>query len=76
MSLHIISHINFKIDKSLSKKLTTAFELICIEEKLSKHSVNLKILNDSEIKDLNRKFRNKDKPTNAVSYTHLRAHET
>tara|TARA_B100000965_G_scaffold210690_1_gene176051 strand:- start:264 stop:713 length:450 start_codon:yes stop_codon:yes gene_type:complete len=69
VSLHIISHINFKIDKSLSKKLTTAFELICIEEKLSKHSVNLKILNDSEIKDLNRKFRNKDKPTNVLSFT-------
>ena len=34
-----------------------------------KHSVNLKILNDSEIKDLNRKFRNKDKPTNVLSFT-------
>ena len=69
MSLHIISHKNFKIDIPLSKKLSTAFDLICIEERLSNCSVNLKILNDSEIKNLNRKFRNKDKPTNVLSFT-------
>ena len=69
MSLNIISHKNFKVDKPLSKKLSTAFDLICIEERLSSCSVNLKVLSDSEIKNLNRKFRNKDKPTNVLSFT-------
>jgi probable rRNA maturation factor len=46
-----------------------AFSLICEEEKLSNCSVNLKILNNSEIQELNNKYRKKNSPTNVLSFT-------
>ncbi len=69
MSLSIINHNNFKVDKPLSDKLNHAFELICVEEGLSNCSVNIKIVDNNEIKNLNKKFRNKDRPTNVLSFT-------
>lgn len=69
MTLSIINHNNFKVAKPLSEKLNEAFKLICNEEELSNCSINIKIVNNNEIKDLNRKFRNKDKPTNVLSFT-------
>ena len=69
MSLSIINHNNFKVDKPLSDKLNHAFDLICVEEGLSNCSVNIKIVDNNEIEDLNKKFRNKDRPTNVLSFT-------
>ena len=69
MSLSIINHNNFKVDKPLSDKLNQAFELICVEEGLSNCSVNIKIVDNNEIENLNNKFRNKDRPTNVLSFT-------
>ena len=69
MSLSIINHDNFRVDKPLSDKLNHAFELICIEEGLSNCSVNIKIVDNNEIENLNKKFRNKDRPTNVLSFT-------
>ena len=69
MSLSIINHNNFKVDKPLSDKLNQAFELICVEEGLSNCSVNIKIVDNNEIENLNKKFRNKDRPTNVLSFT-------
>ena len=69
MSLSIINHNNFKVDKPLSDRLNHAFELICVEEGLSNCSVNIKIVDNNEIENLNKKFRNKDRPTNVLSFT-------
>ena len=69
MSLSIINHDNFIVDKPLSDKLNHAFELICVEEGLSNCSVNIKIVDNNEIENLNKKFRNKDRPTNVLSFT-------
>lgn len=69
MSLSIINHNNFKVDKPLSDKLNHAFELICVEEGLFNCSVNIKIVDNNEIENLNKKFRNKDRPTNVLSFT-------
>ena len=69
MNLSIINHNNFKVDKPLSDKLNHAFELICVEEGLSNCSVNIKIVDNNEIENLNKKFRNKDRPTNVLSFT-------
>ena len=69
MSLSIINHSNFKVDKPLSDKLNQAFELICVEEGLFNCSVNIKIVDNNEIENLNKKFRNKDRPTNVLSFT-------
>ena len=69
MTISIINHNNFKVAQPLSEKLNEAFKLICNEEELSNCSINIKIVNNNEIKDLNRKFRNKDKPTNVLSFT-------
>jgi len=69
VSLSIINHNNFRVDKPLSDKLNHAFELICIEEGLSNCSVNIKIVDNNEIENLNKKFRNKDRPTNVLSFT-------
>ena len=69
MNLSIINHNNFKVDKPLSDKLNHAFELICVEEGLSNCSVNIKIVDNNEIEYLNKKFRNKDRPTNVLSFS-------
>ena len=69
MSLTILNHKSFKVDKALSVKLTNAFNLICNEESLDKCSINLKLVNNEEITELNKIYRNKNKPTNVLSFT-------
>ena len=69
MSLFILQNQDYLIEDKLIDKLKNAFTIICAEEKLSECSINLKILNDHEMKDLNNKFRNKDSSTNVLSFT-------
>ena len=69
MSLFILQNQDYLIEDKLIDKLKNAFTIICDEEKLSGCSINLKILNDHEMKDLNNKFRNKDSSTNVLSFT-------
>ena len=69
MSLNILTSGDFSISTQLENKLNMAFSLICEEEKLSNCSVNLKILNNSEIQELNNKYRKKNSPTNVLSFT-------
>ncbi len=69
MSLTILNHKSFEVDKALSEKLINAFNLICNEESLEKCSINLKLVDNEEITELNRIYRNKNKPTNVLSFT-------
>ena len=69
MSLTILNHKSFEVDKALSEKLINAFNLICNEESLEKCSINLKLVNNEEITELNKIYRNKNKPTNVLSFT-------
>ena len=69
MSLFISQNEDYQIEDKLIDKLNDAFTIICDEEKLSECSINLKILNDHEMKNLNNKFRNKDSSTNVLSFT-------
>ena len=69
MSLFILQNEDYLIEDKLIDKLKNAFTIICDEERLSECSINLKILNDHEMKDLNNKFRNKDSSTNVLSFT-------
>ena len=69
MSLTILNHKSFEVDKTLSEKLINAFNLICNEESLDKCSINLKLVDNEEITELNKIYRNKNKPTNVLSFT-------
>ena len=69
MSLFILQNQDYLIEDKLIDKLKNAFTIICDEENLPECSINLKILNDHEMKDLNNKFRNKDSSTNVLSFT-------
>ena len=68
MSIHISSSKNFSISTKLETKLNEVFSLICKEEKLSNCSVNLKILDNKEMQHLNNRYRDKDLPTNVLSF--------
>tara|TARA_X000001036_G_scaffold152979_1_gene145265 strand:- start:2347 stop:2796 length:450 start_codon:yes stop_codon:yes gene_type:complete len=59
----------YSVSNSLNTKLKSVFKTICIEENLSEISINLRIINDKEMTELNRKFRNKDSSTNVLSFT-------
>ena len=59
MSLFISCLEGYSISNSLNTKLKSVFKTICIEENLSQISINLRIINDKEMTELNRKFRNK-----------------
>ena len=69
MSLFISCIEGYSISNSLNTKLKSVFKTICIEENLSEISINLRIINDKEMTELNRKFRNKDTSTNVLSFT-------
>ena len=69
MSLFISCLEGYSISNSLNTKLKSVFKTICIEENLSQISINLRIINDKEMTELNRKFRNKDSSTNVLSFT-------
>ena len=59
MGLEISYSNGFVLDKNLEVKLNKAFEVISAEEDLSQYSINIRIVNDKEMIDLNRKFRKK-----------------
>ena len=69
MSLYITGKKDFSLSKELENKLNKAFLLICNEEEISNSSVNLKILSNTDIQELNKKFRKIDNPTNVLSFT-------
>ena len=69
MSLIISCLEGYSVSNSLNTKLKSVFKTICIEENLSEISINLRIINDKEKTELNRKFRNKDSSTNVLSFT-------
>ena len=69
MSLNILTSKNFTVSNKLENKLNQAFTLICNEENISNCSVNLKILDNNEITELNKKFSNNNSPTNVLSFT-------
>ena len=69
MGLEISYSNGFVLDKNLEVKLNKAFEVISAEEDLSQYSINIRIVNDKEMMDLNRKFRKKDSSTNVLSFT-------
>ena len=69
MSLNILTSKNFTVSNKLENKLHQAFTLICNEENISNCSVNLKILDNNEIRELNKKYSNKNSPTNVLSFT-------
>ena len=60
---------SYCLDKNLENKLIRAFEYLCSKEKISKSSINLRILNDNEMTKLNKKFRKKNKSANVLSFT-------
>ena len=69
MSLNILTTKNFTVSNKLENKLNQAFTLICNEENISNCSVNLKIIDNNEIRELNKKYSNKNSPTNVLSFT-------
>ena len=68
MSLFISYSTNFPISDSLEEKLNKALSYIFKEEGITDSSINLKILTDEDIKELNKKFRNKN-TTNVLSFS-------
>ena len=69
MSLYISYSTNFPISDSLEEKLNKALSYIFKEEGITDSSINLKILTDEDIKELNKKFRNKNTTTNVLSFS-------
>ena len=69
MSLFISYSTNFPISESLEEKLNKALSYIFKEEGITDSSINLKILTDEDIKELNKKFRNKNTTTNVLSFS-------
>jgi probable rRNA maturation factor len=56
------------IEKPLSNKLNKVVSTIFDQEKMSDCVINLRLLNDKEMKKLNMQFRQKDKTTNVLSF--------
>jgi len=56
------------IEKPLNNKLNKIVSTILDEEKMSDCVINLRLLNDKEMKKLNMQFRQKDKTTNVLSF--------
>ena len=69
MSLFISYSENFPISVSLEEKLNTALSYIFNEEGIIDGSINLKILTDEDMKELNKRFRNKNTATNVLSFS-------
>tara|TARA_A200000159_G_scaffold132658_1_gene130348 strand:+ start:63 stop:509 length:447 start_codon:yes stop_codon:yes gene_type:complete len=56
------------IEKPLNNKLNKVVSTILDQEKMSDCVINLRLLNDKEMKKLNMQFRQKDKTTNVLSF--------
>ena len=68
MSLIISLDEGIDIEKPLNNKLTKIVSTILEQEKMSDCVINLRLLNDKEMKKLNMQFRQKDKTTNVLSF--------
>ena len=68
MSLIITLDKGISIDSGLKDKLQSIVSLIFREEGLVNSEINLRILDDEEMKKLNHKFRNKNLTTNVLSF--------
>ena len=68
MSLIISLDEGIDIEKPLNNKLTKIVSTILEQEKMSDCVINLRLLNDKEMKKLNKQFRQKDKTTNVLSF--------
>ena len=68
MSLIITSDKGISIDSGLKDKLQSIVSLIFREEGLVDSEINLRIIDDAEMKKLNHKFRNKNLTTNVLSF--------
>tara|TARA_B100001093_G_scaffold114481_1_gene106819 strand:+ start:1080 stop:1526 length:447 start_codon:yes stop_codon:yes gene_type:complete len=69
VSLFISYSKKFPISVSLEEKLNTAISYIFNEEGIIDGSINLKILTDENMKELNKRFRNKNTATNVLSFS-------
>ena len=68
MSLIISLDEGIDIEKPLNNKLNKIVSTILEQEKMSDCVINLRLLNDKEMKKLNMQFRQKDKTTNVLSF--------
>ena len=68
MSLIITLDKGISIDSGLKDKLQSIVSLIFREEGLVDSEINLRIIDDAEMKKLNHKFRNKNLTTNVLSF--------
>ena len=68
MSLIISLDEGIDIEKPLNNKLNKVVSTILDQEKMSDCVINLRLLNDKEMKKLNMQFREKDKTTNVLSF--------
>ena len=68
MSLIISLDEGIDIDKALNNKLNKIVSTILDQEKMSDCVINLRLLNDKEMKKLNMQFRQKNKTTNVLSF--------
>ena len=68
MSLIISLDEGIEIEKPLNNKLNKIVSTILEQEKMSDCVINLRLLNDKEMKKLNMQFRQKDKTTNVLSF--------
>ena len=68
MSLIITLDKGISIDLGLKDKLQSIVSLIFSDEGLVDSEINLRILDDEEMKKLNYKFRNKNLTTNVLSF--------
>lgn len=69
MGLVITSQKESPLEEDLKIKFNDAFLLICNEEQIKQCSINVRIMNDKEMQELNKKFRGKDASTNVLSFT-------
>ena len=68
MSLIISLDEGIDIEKPLNNKLNKIVSTILDQEKMSDCVINLRLLNDKEMRKLNMQFRQKDKTTNVLSF--------
>ena len=68
MNLIISLDEGIDIEKPLNNKLNKVVSTILDQEKMSDCVINLRLLNDKEMKKLNMQFRQKDKTTNVLSF--------
>ena len=68
MNLIISLDEGIDIEKPLNNKLNKIVSTILEQEKMSDCVINLRLLNDKEMRKLNMQFRQKDKTTNVLSF--------